>query len=167
MCTLSARDGLSAGRAKGFRLKPASLGFQTREKLCRLKSLISNEDFIYGRLFFGKRRGRFPKKRTKPSAACRVFFRGRGPQKNDFRFFAPEAQTPCGGHPCGGALGKKKMKLPLGATEHDFEVCKRIIFDLTKAQKTDEFILNFLHIVYAKGGDYSKKTLRGADRVLL
>ena len=62
-----------------------------------MKSLISNEDFICGELFLGKRQSRFPRKRTGPSAARKVFFRGRGSRKNDCILFAPAAQTPAEG----------------------------------------------------------------------
>lgn len=52
------------------------------------------------------------------------------------------------------------MDLPFGATKDDFEKCKNIIFELTGNQEVNEFALNLLNIVYAKGGDYSEKTLR-------
>lgn len=52
------------------------------------------------------------------------------------------------------------MELPWGATEDDFEKCKTIIFELTGACVDSEAALGLLNVVYAHGGDYSKKTMR-------
>jgi hypothetical protein len=116
--------------------------------------------FYLREAFFREAAGPIPEKKDQAERGLQsVFPRTRSPEKR-FQIFCARGANSLRRAPLRGALGKKNMKLPLGATENDFEVCKRIIFDLTKAQKTDEFILNFLHIVYAKGGDYSEKTLR-------
>ncbi|MBD5452473.1 MAG: hypothetical protein HDR25_07520 [Lachnospiraceae bacterium] len=52
------------------------------------------------------------------------------------------------------------MDLPWGATEDDFEKCKNIILELTENQEVNEYALNLLNIIYAKGGSYSEKTMR-------
>lgn len=52
------------------------------------------------------------------------------------------------------------MELPWGATEDDFEKCKKVILELTGTCAGSEAVLGLLNIVYAHGGDYSEKTLR-------
>jgi len=54
----------------------------------------------------------------------------------------------------------KQMNLPLGATEYDFQKCRNILLELTGTHDANESAFRLLHIVYAKGGDYSEKTLR-------
>ncbi len=78
-----------------FRLRPAGAGLSNEGEKVSFEILgFQTRISITGGFFSGSGLGRFPKKRTGPSAARRVFFRKRGFRKNDFSFFAPEAQTP-------------------------------------------------------------------------
>lgn len=52
------------------------------------------------------------------------------------------------------------MELPWGATKDDLKKCKTVIYELTGKYVANEIALDLLNIVYAKGGNYSEKTLR-------
>lgn len=52
------------------------------------------------------------------------------------------------------------MDLPIGATEEDFNRCKKIVSGLTDKLNTTELALGILQIIYSKGGDYSEKTIQ-------
>ena len=52
------------------------------------------------------------------------------------------------------------MNIPFGTTEYDLEVCKNIASEYVKEEDMDRIALELLNLVYAKGGDYSEKTLR-------
>lgn len=52
------------------------------------------------------------------------------------------------------------MEIIDNISEDGFENCIKIISELTENQDVNELAFNLLNIVYAKGGDYSEKTLR-------
>jgi hypothetical protein len=62
-----------------------------------LKSLDFKRGFDLRGAFFREAPGRFPKKRFKPSAVCRVFFRKCGFRKNDFSLFRAAGAKLCRG----------------------------------------------------------------------
>ena len=51
------------------------------------------------------------------------------------------------------------MKLPYGATKENLDNCILIVQKMTGKQEVTETALNILNIIYAKGGNYSIKTI--------
>lgn len=53
-----------------------------------------------------------------------------------------------------------QAELPPGATQEDLATCKEIICKLTDIPDQTELARKLLHMIYAKGGDYSEDSLR-------
>lgn len=52
------------------------------------------------------------------------------------------------------------MNLPYGASEKELGICISVLREVTGEQEVHELAVKILNIVYAKGGDYSEKTIR-------
>ena len=52
------------------------------------------------------------------------------------------------------------MQLPYGATEENFTICENILRNITGKQDVTEAAMEILNIIYATGGDFSRKTIQ-------
>ena len=53
-----------------------------------------------------------------------------------------------------------RMRLPFGATKENLNVCENIIRSINGKHDVTESAIEILGLIYAKGGDFSNKTIQ-------